>query len=73
MLSPSRNVVLALASYVMLALAATFALGDLGDVGFWVVWIPLVAIVLYLTMAGVRAGHRSLRTRTRSSASARSS
>ena len=73
MLSPTRNVVLALASYVMLALAATFALGDLGDIGFWVVWIPLVAIVLYLAVTGVAAGYRSFRTRTRSSASARSS
>jgi hypothetical protein len=44
--------VLALASYVMLAFAATLALGDLGDVGFWVVWIPLVAVVLYLAVTG---------------------
>lgn len=54
MLNPSRNVVLALASYVVLAFAATLAIGDLGDIGFWIVWIPLVAIVLYLAAAGVR-------------------
>jgi hypothetical protein len=54
MLAPSRNLVLALAGYVLLAFAATVALGDLGDVGFWIVWIPLVAIVLYLAVVGVR-------------------
>ena len=73
MLAPSPNVVLALAGYVVLAFAATFALGDLGDIGFWVVWIPLVAIVLYLVVTGARAGYRSFRTRTRSSASVRNS
>jgi hypothetical protein len=54
MLAPSRNLVLALTGYVVLALAATLALGDLGNVGFWVVWIPLVAIVLYLAVVGGR-------------------
>jgi hypothetical protein len=54
MLAPSRNVVLALASYVVLAFAATLALGDLGDVGFWIVWIPVLAIVLYLAAVGGR-------------------
>jgi hypothetical protein len=54
MLNPSRNAVLALASYVVIAFAATIALGDLGDVGFWIVWIPLVAFVLYLAAVGVR-------------------
>ena len=54
MLAPSRNVVLALTGYVVLAFAATLALGDLGNVGFWVVWIPVVAIVLYLAIVGAR-------------------
>lgn len=54
MLAPSRNVVLALTGYVVLAFAATLALGDLGNVGFWVVWIPVVAIVLYLAVVGGR-------------------
>ena len=54
MLAPSRNVVLALVGYVVLAFAATLALGDLGNVGFWIVWIPLVAIVLYLALVGAR-------------------
>ncbi len=54
MLAPSRNGVLALAGYVVLAFAATLALGDLGNVGFWIVWIPLVVIVLYLAVVGVR-------------------
>ena len=54
MLAPSRNLILAFASYVVLAFAATLAIGDLGDVGFWIVWIPLVAIVLYLAAVGMR-------------------
>ncbi|MEA2362036.1 MAG: hypothetical protein QOD71_1181 [Thermoleophilaceae bacterium] len=54
MLNPSRNVVVALAGYVVAAFIATVAIGDLGDVGFWIVWIPLLSIVVYLAVVGVR-------------------
>jgi hypothetical protein len=52
-LRPSSAVVLVLAGYVVLAFAATIALGDLGDIGFWIVWVPVVAIVGYLAAAGL--------------------
>jgi hypothetical protein len=52
MLSPSRIVVVGLAAYVIGAYLLTIALGDLGDVGFWIVWIPVLAAVLYLAAAG---------------------
>ena len=53
LLSPSRNVVLALAAYLPLAFLVTLAAGDLGDIGFWFVWIPVVAVLLYLPIVGV--------------------
>jgi hypothetical protein len=53
MLRPTSPMVFALASYVALAFAVTVVIGDLGDVGFWIVWIPLVVIVVYLAAAGV--------------------
>jgi hypothetical protein len=53
-LRPSRPTVMALTGYVIAALAATLVLGDLGDVGFWIVWIPVVGIVVYLAACGVR-------------------
>ena len=62
MLSPSRTVVVALVAYVVGAYLLTIALGDLGDVGFWIVWIPVVAAVLYLAAAGLaRLGGRARR------------
>ena len=51
-LTPPRSVVAVLIAYVVLALAATVALGDLGDVGFWIVWIPVLLAVVYLLAAG---------------------
>ena len=52
-LNPSRTVVLALAAYVPLAFLVTLAAGDLGDIGFWFVWIPVVFVLLYLPLAGI--------------------
>jgi uncharacterized membrane protein YoaK (UPF0700 family) len=53
MLNPSRNVVLALLAYIVGAIILTLALGDLGDVGFWIVWIPLVLFAFYLIVVGI--------------------
>ena len=53
MLNPSRTVVLVLIAYIVGAFLLTWAVGDLGDVGFWVVWIPVVLFVLYLLAVGV--------------------
>ena len=53
MLNPSRTVVLVLIAYIVGALILTWAVGDLGDVGFWVVWIPVVLFALYLLAVGV--------------------
>ena len=61
MLSPSRRTTLAMVAYAVLAFAVTAAAGDLGNVGFWIVWIPVVAILLYLCAAGVALAARALR------------
>ena len=53
MLNPSRTVVLVLIAYIVGAFILTWAIGDLGDVGFWVVWIPVVLFALYLLAVGV--------------------
>lgn len=53
LLRPSRTAVLAMAAYVVAAFLGTWAVGDLGDVGFWFVWLPVVFVVLYLPVAGV--------------------
>jgi uncharacterized membrane protein YoaK (UPF0700 family) len=53
MLNPSRNVVLVLLAYIVGAIILTLVLGDLGDVGFWIVWIPLVLFALYLIVVGI--------------------
>ena len=50
---PSRTAVIAMLAYLPLAFLATIVAGDLGDVGFWFVWIPVAAILLYLPVAGV--------------------
>jgi hypothetical protein len=52
-LRPSRGVVLTLVAYLPLAFVVTLAAGDLGDIGFWFVWIPVAAILLYLPLAGL--------------------
>jgi len=52
-LNPSRIVVLVLIAYIVGAFILTWAVGDLGDVGFWVVWIPLVLSALYLLAVGI--------------------
>lgn len=52
-MNPSRTVVLALLAYIVGAIILTLAVGDLGDVGFWIVWIPLVLFALYLIVVGI--------------------
>ena len=47
------HAVLALAAYLPLAFLVTLAAGDLGDVGFWFVWIPVVLVLVYLPLAGI--------------------
>ena len=53
MLNPSRTVVLVLVAYIVGAFILTWAVGDLGDVGFWIVWIPLVLFAAYLIAVGI--------------------
>ena len=52
-LRPSTKLVLGLIAYLPLAFLVTLAAGDLGDIGFWFVWIPVVAILLYLPVVGL--------------------
>lgn len=44
---------LVLVAYIVGAFILTWAVGDLGDVGFWIVWIPVVLFGLYLLAVGV--------------------
>ena len=42
-----------MAAYVPIAFLGTLAAGDLGDIGFWLVWIPVVFVLLYLPVVGI--------------------